>query len=110
MQAIARMRNGRSSNRSCRRPLASGVRGYAGEKLEAALAKTNGPAIEIVKRPDATKGFVLVARRWVVERTLAWLNRCPRLAKDWEASIASSEAWLLIPSIRQLSRRIARNA
>ena len=82
--------------------------GYAGEKLEAALAKMNGPVIEIVKRPDGAKGFVLVARRWVVERTLAWLNRCRRLAKDWEASIASSEAWLLIASIRQLSRRIAR--
>ncbi|AZG78895.1 IS5 family transposase [Methylocystis rosea] len=82
--------------------------GYAGEKLEAALARLNGPVIEIVKRPDGAKGFVLVARRWVVERTLAWLNRCRRLAKDWEASIASSEAWLLIASIRQLSRRIAR--
>jgi transposase len=68
----------------------------------------NGPAIEIVKRPDGARGFVLVARRWVVERTLSWINRCRRLAKDWEASIASSEAWLIIASIRQLSRRIAR--
>ena len=84
--------------------------GYAGEKLETALAKINGPAIEIVKRPDDAKGFVLVARRWVVERTLAWINRCRRLAKDWEASIASSEAWLLIASVRQLSRRLARLA
>ena len=82
--------------------------GYAGEKLETALAEIDGPVIEIVKRPDGAKGFVLVARRWVVERTLAWLNRCRRLAKDWETSIASSEAWLLIASIRQLSRRIAR--
>ena len=83
--------------------------GYAGEKLEEALTKVGGPAIEIVKRPDDVKGFVLVARRWVVERTLAWINRCRRLAKDWEATIASSEAWLIIASIRQLSRRIARN-
>jgi transposase len=83
--------------------------GYAGEKLEEALAKNGGPAIEIVKHPDDAKGFVLVARRWVVERTLAWVNRCRRLAKDWEATIASSEAWLIIASIRQLSRRIARN-
>ncbi|HLH48879.1 MAG TPA: IS5 family transposase [Roseiarcus sp.] len=78
--------------------------GYAGEKLETALAALDGPAIEIVKRPDQAQGFVVVARRWVVERTLAWLNRCRRLAKDWEASIASSAAWLLITSIRQLSR------
>ena len=83
--------------------------GYAGEKLEEALTKVGGPAIEIVKRPDDVKGFVLVARRWVVERTLAWVKRCRRLAKDWEATIASSEAWLIIASIRQLSRRIARN-
>jgi transposase len=83
--------------------------GYAGEKLEKALAKNGGPAIEIVKRPDDAKGFVLVARRWAVERTLAWVNRCRRLAKDWEATTASSEAWLIIASIRQLSRRIARN-
>ena len=83
--------------------------GYAGEKLEEALTKVGGPAIEIVKRPDDVKGFVLVARRWVVERTLAGVNRCRRLAKDWEATIASSEAWLIIASIRQLSRRIARN-
>jgi transposase len=82
--------------------------GYASEKLESALAEMKGPAIEIVKRPYGAKGFVLVARRWVVERTLSWINRCRRLAKDWEASIASSEAWLHIASIRQLSRRIAR--
>jgi transposase len=83
--------------------------GYAGEKLVEALADVGGPAVEIVKRPDYAKGFVLVAKRWVVERTLAWINRCRRLAKDWEATIASSEAWLLIASIRQLSRRIAKN-
>ena len=84
--------------------------GYAGEKLENALRKIDGPTIEIVKRPDDAKGFVIVARRWVVERTLAWLNRCRRLAKDWEASVTSAEAWLLIASTRQLLRRIARSA
>jgi transposase len=84
--------------------------GYAGEKLENALRKIDGPTIEIVKRPDDAKGFVIVARRWVVERTLAWLNRCRRLAKDWETSVTSAEAWLLIASTRQLVRRIARSA
>lgn len=83
--------------------------GYAGEKLENALRKIGGPRIEIVKRPDDAKGFVIVARRWVVERTLAWLNRCRRLAKDWETSVTSAEAWLLIASTRQLVRRIARS-
>jgi transposase len=84
--------------------------GYAGEKLENALRRIDGPTIQIVKRPDEAKGFVVVARRWVVERTLAWLNRCRRLAKDWEASVTSAEAWLLIASTRQLVRRIARSA
>ena len=82
--------------------------GYAGEKLETALQDMDGPTIEIVKRPDGAKGFVVIARRWVVERTFAWLGRCRRLAKDWEATIASSEAWLLIASIRRTTRLIAR--
>lgn len=82
--------------------------GYAGEKLEAAMQTMDGPTIEIVKRPDGAKGFVVIARRWVVERTFAWLGRCRRLAKDWEATIASSDAWLLIASIRRTTRLIAR--
>ena len=73
------------------------------------MAQVGGPAIEIVKRPDDAKGFVLVERRWGVDRTLASINRCRRLAKDWELTIASSEAWLLLASIWRLSRRIARN-
>ena len=40
--------------------------------------------IEIVKRSDQAKGFVMLPKRWIVERTIAWLNRCRRLAKDWE--------------------------
>ena len=83
--------------------------GYAGEKLKTALARSDGPEIEIVKRPDTAKGFVVIARRWVVERTFAWLSRCRRLAKDWEASIASADAWLLIASIRRMTRRAAKS-
>ena len=82
--------------------------GYAGEKLEAALAHIEGLALEIVKRSDSAKGFVVLPKRWIVERTFAWLNRCRRLAKDWEASIASSEAWLFIASIRRMARSIDR--
>jgi transposase len=81
--------------------------GYAGEKLKTALANIESLALEIVRRSDQAKGFVLLPKRWVVERTFAWLNRCRRLAKDWEASIASSEAWLMVSSIRRMSRRIA---
>lgn len=81
--------------------------GYAGQKLETAIAHLDRLAIEIIKRSDIP-GFVVLPRRWVVERTIAWLNRCRRLAKDWEASTASSEAWLVIASIRRMTRRIAK--
>jgi transposase len=82
--------------------------GYAGEKLEAALLHLETLSVEIVKRSDLAKGFVLLPKRWIVERTFAWLGRCRRLAKDWEASIASSEAWMIISSIRRMTRRIAK--
>ncbi len=82
--------------------------GYAGPKLQEAISHLEEFSIEIVKRSDAVEGFVVLAKRWVVERTLGWLNRCRRLAKDWEATIASSEAWLLLASIRRMTRAIAR--
>ncbi len=83
--------------------------GYAGDKVHCALLNMEpSPAIEIVRRPNMVTGFVVVARRWVVERTFAWLGRCRRLAKDWERTIPSSEAWLLIAAIRRASRHIAR--
>ena len=81
--------------------------GYAGEKLATALSHIEGLTLEIVKRSEHVKGFVVLAKRWIVERTLAWLNRCRRLAKDCETSIASSEAWLLVASIRRTTRAIA---
>jgi transposase len=79
---------------------------YAGEKLEAALAQLGSWTLEIVRRSDTAKGFVLLPRRWVVERTLAWLNRNRRLAKDFEASLESALTWLLIASVKLLSRRL----
>jgi transposase len=82
--------------------------GYAGEKFENALKDIGEWTIDIVKRSDTAKGFVLLPRRWVVERTLAWLNRNRRLAKDVEATIVSSEAWLFVASIKLMSRRLAR--
>lgn len=81
---------------------------YAGAKLAAALGRLGHWTIEIIKRSDVARGFELLPRRWVVERTLAWLNRNRRLAKDFEASIASATTWLLIASVKLLSRRIAR--
>ncbi len=82
--------------------------GYAGDKLKHALRRIGKWTIEIIKRSDAAKGFVVLPRRWVVERTLAWLNRNRRLAKDFEQTIASATAWLFIASIQLFTRRIAR--
>lgn len=82
--------------------------GYAGPKLKGKLEKISKFTLEIVKRSDAVKGFEILPRRWVVERTFAWLGRCRRLAKDFERTIASAEAWIYIANIRMLTRRIAR--
>jgi transposase len=81
---------------------------YAGAKLHDALTNLGQWTIEIVKRPTQASGFEVLPRRGVVERTLAWLNRNRRLAKDFEASIASAKAWLLIASLQLLIRRVAR--
>ena len=82
--------------------------GYAGEKLADALSDKGKWTIEIVKRSDKAEGFELLPRRWVVERTLAWLSRNRRLAKDFEASIESALAWLQLACIKLLIRRLAR--
>lgn len=63
---------------------------YAGAKITAALSRLGEWTMEIVKRSDAAKGFVLLPRRWVVERTLAWLNRNRRLANDRKLGPLSS--------------------
>jgi len=82
--------------------------GYAGPKLRAALVGLGRWTLQIVKRSDTAKGFEVLPRRWVVERTFAWLGRCRRLARDWEKSIESAEAWVLIAHIRRLTRLLAR--
>jgi putative transposase len=82
--------------------------GYAGPKLKGALKKVGKFTLEIIKRSDSVKGFEVLPRRWVVERTFAWLGRCRRLAKDFERTIASAEAWVFIANIRLLTRRLAK--
>jgi transposase len=80
---------------------------YRGNQLITALSHCGPWTIEIVERPQGVKGFQLLPRRWVVERTFAWFGRCRRLAKDFEASAATEVAWLLIAHLRLLTRRLA---
>ena len=79
---------------------------YNGSNRHAALTKFGNWTIEIVKRAADAAGFQLLPRRWVVERSLAWLNRNRRLAKDFEASIASARAGVYIASLQLLIRRL----
>ena len=81
---------------------------HAGPKLAEALKRIGDWVLEIVKRGDAADGFVVLPRRWVVERTFAWLGRSRRLAKDFEATVESALAWLLVASIQIFIRRLAR--
>jgi transposase len=81
---------------------------YAGDKLRNMLTKFGNWTIEIVPRTAGAVGFEVLPRRWVVERSLAWLNRNRRLAKDFEATIASAKAWLYLASVQLLIRRLAR--
>ncbi len=80
--------------------------GYAGERV----ANASPIRIEIVRKPKGQVGFAVQARRWVVERFFAWVGRNRRLAKDFEATVASAEAFLYAASIMLLLRRIARSA
>ena len=81
--------------------------GYQGAKFRQAL-KTVLPevSVEIVKRSDSAKGFEVLPRRWVVERTFAWLNRCRRLAKDFENLHRSALAFIRLASIRLMIRKL----
>jgi putative transposase len=80
--------------------------GYAG-KLIAWVLNTHGWILEIVKRSDDMKGFQVLPRRWVVERTFAWLSFCRRLSKDYEVLPETSEAMIYVAMIHLMVRRIA---
>jgi len=81
---------------------------YRGDKLLNAIADLGKWTIEIVTRSQSVGSFRAEPRRWVVERTFAWLGRNRRLAKDFETTLASAEAWVMAASVRLLSRRLAR--
>jgi len=81
---------------------------YRGPKLLNAISDVGRWTIEIVTRTQNVGSFKAEPRRWVIERTFAWFGRNRRLAKDFEKTIASAEAWIMIASVRLMSRRLAR--
>ena len=84
---------------------------YQGPKLREALEEMGvSGLIEIVEKPKGVKGFTVLYRRWVVERSFAWMGRCRRLAKDYEGTLESSLAWAKLAVCRFLMRRVAREA
>jgi len=85
--------------------------GYQGAAFQAGMKKAlKNIDVEIVKRSDQQKGFVVLPKRWVVERTFAWLNRCRRLAKDWECLNRNGLAFLRLASIRFMLRKLCNPA
>ena len=81
---------------------------YQGAATAAAVKKAARLPLEIVKRSDVAKGFVVLPKRWIVERTFGWLGRCRRLAKDFENLARSHLAFVRLAMIRLMMRRIAR--
>jgi transposase len=80
---------------------------YQGPEFHKALAKVlTHLETEIVKRSDQAKGSVVPPKRWIVERTIAWLNRCRRLAKDWENLNRKALAFLRLALIRLMLRKL----
>src|SRR3954471_14361958 len=85
--------------------------GYQGPVFRRAVSKIMAQVnVEIVKRSDHAKGFVVLPKRWVVERTFAWLGRCRRLAKDWENLNRKALAFLRLASIRLMLRKLCNPA
>jgi transposase len=80
---------------------------YQGPQFRHALAKVR-PQLktEIITRSDQVKGFVVLPKRWIVERTIAWLNRCRRLAKDFENRTRYALAFVHLASIRLMLRKL----
>jgi transposase len=81
--------------------------GYQGMAFQQALGQTLSLVnLEIVKRSDQARRFVILPKRWIVERTIAWFGRCRRLAKDWECLNRKALAFLKLASIRLMLRRL----
>lgn len=83
--------------------------GYQGAKAAAAIAKTGTWTLEIVKRNELHR-FVVLPRRWIVERTLAWISRNRRLSRDFERYVRTAAAFVRLAMVRLMLRRLTRPA
>jgi transposase len=84
--------------------------GYQGPQFQRALLNVVRQVnVEVVKRSDTAKGFAVLPKRWIVERTIGWLNRCRRLAKDWECLNRNGLAFLRWASIRMMVRKLCQS-
>jgi transposase len=82
--------------------------GYNARQVEAAVARVPRLRFQIVKRSDDVSGFVVLPRRWVVERTFSWFGRNRRLAKDFENLATTLETFVTLAAIQLAIRRLAR--
>ena len=82
--------------------------GYQGPKMAAVVAATGRWKIEIVKRSDKAVGFVVVPKRWIVERTFAWISRNRRLARDFERYATTVAAFVRLAMIRLMLKRLTK--
>jgi transposase len=83
--------------------------GYQGPRVALVAARSGNWVVEIVKRNELHT-FIVLPKRWIVERTIAWLNRCRRLAKDWENLNRKALAFLRLASIRLMLRKLCNPA
>ena len=83
--------------------------GYQGPRAAAAARRSGAWALQIVKRSDTARGFVVLPKRWIVERTLSWLTRCRRLARNLENLARTSLALIRLAMIKLMARRLARS-
>jgi len=82
--------------------------GYQGKPTADDVKEQAGIPLEIVKCSDTAKGFYVLPKRWIAERTYGWLNRCRRLVKDYENLTRNHAAFIILAMIRLMLRRIVR--
>lgn len=81
---------------------------YQGQATAKAIGQIGPWQLSIVQRSDPAKGFVVLPKRWIVERTLAWLSRCRRLVRNYEHRIETAVAFVRLAMIRLMLRRLCR--